>query len=216
MSQIHDPEIIESARKNLGGIFNELRGQGALWHRTSIEALHAILGSSGIKPNDGAFKDTYPQSEYSYGRRFGAVSLFDFDTEPVERVLWEEHKWGQFLVDRGELTVLIRLDRGLLSGDGRLKLPADIAASPGPMIDYPDGKAPAYVMPVVEAFYHGIVPVAAFKGYLAVKPNSGYQYRSIAADADALLRMEELRAQWRSEIVQSPFIELLTRLEQQS
>jgi hypothetical protein len=165
----YDPETIESARQRLGSIFGELRGHGALWHRTSIGALRKILESGGIRPNDGSFPNSYCQSELSYGRLRKAVSLFDFDSEPVDRVLGEECTWGQFLTDCGRVTVIIELDREALARSGRLELPKEIVAQG------------SVVIPAVEAVYHGIVSISAFRGCLAVLRNSGHRYRRIAS-----------------------------------
>jgi hypothetical protein len=208
MPAVYNPKEIESARRKLGSIFGELRGHGALWHRTSIDSLRAILASGGIKPNDGSRSYTYRDSQNSYGRLFGAVSLFDFDSEGEERILNEECKWGQFLTDRGNLTVIIQLDRSLLSGDGRLKLPAEITGTSGPRIQTDLGEGYSVVIPWVEAAYHGVIPTSAFRRYLIVKRDSGLQYRSVTANEHALERMEELSAQWRSEVASNPLDEL--------
>jgi len=151
---------IEEARKDLAQIFDVLRGQSFLWHRTSIESLKAILRHGTIEPNHGQFSYTYPQSEKCYGRELGAVCLFDFDTEPVEDILLQACKWQQFLTDSGSATILIRIDRKALKKKN-LILPNAVQGSAHVLI------------PHVEAWHKGSISTSAFRGYLAVRKGSG-------------------------------------------
>jgi hypothetical protein len=93
-------------------LFKELRN-GLLWHRTSPDDYRQIRIDAAIKANDGRIN--------RWGQKYAcqqldAVSLFDFTTEPEEKVLFEADKWHSFLGEFDPVTVLLGMDRDKLTG----------------------------------------------------------------------------------------------------
>ena len=64
-------------------LFNLIRGN--LIHVTSLSAYRQIRADRFIKPNDGSFRFTYPQSSSSRAYYLKAISLFDF-TLPDDKI----------------------------------------------------------------------------------------------------------------------------------
>src|SRR6266404_7629557 len=81
---------------------------GLLWHRTSTNGYRQIRNEGFIKPNDGRVNRW--GSQYAC-QQLGGVSLFDFTTEPEDKVLGEAIKWQQFLGDVGQVTVFLGIQR---------------------------------------------------------------------------------------------------------
>ena len=88
-----------------------------LCHRTGIEALKRIFDTGAILPNDGRFADTYPQSKVSFARRHNLVSLFDFEKQTEDECLKQIHNWYRFFFDHKPVTIVILLDRKILTAD---------------------------------------------------------------------------------------------------
>jgi|SRR5215207_10255030 len=80
-------------------------------HLTSVRELEGIRNKGYITPNRGGFPDTYPQSAQSFGRKYGYVSLFDFETPTEVQILLEYHKWVGFFYRHEPVTVLISFNR---------------------------------------------------------------------------------------------------------
>jgi hypothetical protein len=134
-------------------LFKELRN-GMLWHTTSPQYFRQIWTDGTIKPNDGRI-DRWKQ-RYAC-QQLGAVSLFDFTTEPEEKVIGENPKWQQFLGDFDPVTVLLGIEKSKVTGK---------------LIPYPDNKqgTTGNVIPWVEVCHCGPIPVSAIVAYLLVCP----------------------------------------------
>ena len=141
-------------------LFNELRN-GLLWHRTSIEDYRRIEVDGIIKPNDGGI-DRWGKPYAS--QQLGAVSLFDFTTEPEHMVLDEAFKWQQFLGDYDPVTLLLGVEKKKLSGK---------------LIPYPQNKegTTGPVIPWVEVCHCGPIPASAIVSYLLVCPTDYRRFK---------------------------------------
>lgn len=130
-------------------LFRELRN-GLLWHCTCRENFIQIRTDGFIKFNQGRAKwGPYACQE------LGGVSLFDFTTQPEDRVIESLHKWQQFLGCGKTVTIVIGLERKLL---------------PGALTSYPDNckDTTGNVIPWVEVCHQGNIPVSAIATYLLV------------------------------------------------
>jgi len=130
-----------------------------LCHRTGIEALKNIFDTGAILPNDGTFPDTYPQSKVSFARVNNLVSLFDFEKQTENECLKQIHNWYRFFFDHKPVTIVILLDRKILSADLMTNEKA---------FEITKGTFDPIFIPHVEAFYPRPVPCAAFTGYLII------------------------------------------------
>jgi hypothetical protein len=141
-------------------LFEELRN-GLLWHRT--EDCRQIQSDGLIKPNDGRI-DRWGKP-YAC-QELGGISLFDFTTEPEERVLGEAFKWQQFLGDVEPVTVLLGIERSKL---------------PDKLIRYPESKrgTTGNVIPWVEVCHCGPIPTSAIVSYLLVCPVDYRRFKKI-------------------------------------
>jgi hypothetical protein len=136
-------------------LWARLRGHGQLWHRTSIVALERILRDGALVPNIGQLPNTFGQSQVSYSRHLGAVSLFDFDTADVPDIIEHEWKWGEVLATRLPATVLIRIMRDALDRT-KLLLPTEISDGDRRLDPLPgDIRRMRMVIPAVEALHIG-------------------------------------------------------------
>ena len=130
-----------------------------LCHRTGIEALKNIFDTGAILPNDGTFPDTYPQSKVSFARVNNLVSLFDFEKQTENECLKQIHNWYRFFFDHKPVTIVILLDRKILSADLMTNENA---------VEMTKGTFDPLFIPHVEAFYPRPVPCTAFTGYLII------------------------------------------------
>src|SRR5256885_7979807 len=92
-------------------IFHELRN-GLLWHCTSPEEFTQIRKDGLIRFND--CRDL-KYGEYAC-HELGGVSLFDFTSETVQRVIESSNRWEQFLGCARPVTLMLGLDSSLLPG----------------------------------------------------------------------------------------------------
>jgi hypothetical protein len=130
-----------------------------LCHRTGIEALNNIFDTRAILPNDGTFPDTYPQSKVSFARVHNLVSLFDFEKQTEDACLKQIHDWYRFFFDHKPVTIVILLDRQILTN----KIITNESA-----VEITKGTFDPIFLPHVEAFYPQPIPCQAFTGYLIV------------------------------------------------
>jgi hypothetical protein len=130
-----------------------------LCHRTGMVALKNIFDTGAILPNDGTFPDTYPQSKNSFARIHKLVSLFDFKKQTEDRCLQSVHDWYRFFFDHKPVTIVILLDRKILTP--KLITNEKAVAITKRTFD------PIFI-PYVEAFYPRSVPCKAFTGYLII------------------------------------------------
>jgi hypothetical protein len=187
-----------SVEDNQKAFITALRGSGALYHRTSVESLGGILATGFVFPNVDRFVFTTCQSQNSYGRLCGAVCLFDFDTEPLDRIWMYLGDWASLLTDMGPATVLIEIAREKLDAS-KLLLPGSITGNACPRVTLPDGSYGCPVVaPWVEAVYHEPVPVSAFHRYVVVRAGGEYEHRRLAHVPGALKRIIKLNEKWRA------------------
>jgi hypothetical protein len=91
--------------------------QQGVYHLTSVQGYFGIKSDGYIRPNDGSFPDTYPQSAISYGRDRGYVSLFDFESPTEIQILQQYWKWEGFIFRHKPATILIGFDRQKLASE---------------------------------------------------------------------------------------------------
>ncbi len=148
---------------------------GLLWHRTSTNGYRQIRNEGFIKPNDGRVNRW--GSQYAC-QQLGGVSLFDFTTEPEDKVLGEAIKWQQFLGDVGQVTVFLGIQRNGL---------------PGRLIRYPENKhgTTGAVIPWVEVCYCGTIPISAVVSHLLICAGDYRQFCKLEElTEEALIRAE--------------------------
>lgn len=180
-------------------LWASLRGNGHLWHATSLSSLEKILGDGAIVPNGGNFPEMFPQSKVSYSRHLSAVSLFDFDTSDEAYIFTEEFKWGPVLFNATlpDVGVLIRIGRALLITE-KLILPNQISESDPRLAVLPDEIRKMHMLlPGVEAMHIGPVPVAAITGFILIAGENWWQ--EMPRDDQSYERLSRLAAAWVSE-----------------
>ena len=128
-------------------------------HRSGVEGLKSILETGAIRPNDGSFPDTYPQSQDSYARVNQYVSLFDFKALTDEECVGQMYHWYRFFFDHKPVTIVILLDRQSLAAK---LIPNEKAQEDTRGRDYP------IFLPGVEVFYPEPIPCKLFTGYLII------------------------------------------------
>lgn len=137
---------------------------GQVFHVTSTAALERIQTSGFIKSNrDGEFGFTFPQSQSSYGRQQGYVSLFDMRERSEEIVR--------------ETLMKFYFPKPSSADPAYLFLHELYYERLVPWTEAPTG---AMVVPHVEAWYPGDVPLAALSHAIAVEV--------LADDADSAYR----------------------------
>lgn len=129
--------------------------KNGLFHRTSINGYRGIKRSGKILPNSGQFPYTYPQSKYYFGTSKSYVSLFDFSSAQYRELITIHHTWGGFFYDQKPVTIVLRLNKRLLSGK---LIPNSIAK-----LDNPENKG---YIPYVEAWYPEAIPFSAIIGLI--------------------------------------------------
>jgi hypothetical protein len=113
-----------------------------------------IIETGAILPNNGRFPVTYLRSNHSYGRRIGAVSLFDFASASLTQIEEFEAQWGAFLYDQRP-SIFIEIERRLIVD----QLTPNQAA-------WDECRNQCMWIPCVEAWCRGEIPIAAFKRYI--------------------------------------------------
>ena len=130
-----------------------------LCHRTGIKGLRKIFDTGSILPNDGRFPDTYPQSKGSFARIHNLVSLFDFSKQTEDECLKQIHDWYRFFFDHKPVTIVILLDRRLLTANLMTNEKA---------VEITKGMFDPIFLPHLEAFYPQPIPCRVFTGYLII------------------------------------------------
>jgi hypothetical protein len=164
-----------------------LRGQGHLWHRTSVAALDGILRDHEITPNKGQFEITTPQSKASYACRVSAVSLFDFDTASDED--FETHQYDYWCGN-----VFIRIRRDALDPT-KLRRAEDIWAEE--MLSDED-KHKLVCIPCLEVLHIGAVQDNLFDGLILLSPNGDFWHET-TSDTAGLTEISAMAATWNAQ-----------------
>ena len=178
---------MESSETTAHRFLNLLQGTNDFWHRTSVSSLKAIIESGFIFPNNGAFPFSYPQSKNSLARKIESVSLFDFDTKSKVEILEQSWKWQQFMHDKGEATVLIRLSRKIL-----------LQNIVFPWSAYDLVPLELTWIPNVEVCHKGRIPVEAFQE-LYIFRRKGFDFFRLSYDENVLLQVEKIEKKWLDE-----------------
>jgi hypothetical protein len=87
------------------------------------------------------------------------VSLFDFEKQTKHECLKQIHNWYRFFFDHKPVTIVILLDRKVLSADLMTNEKA---------FEITKGTFDPLFIPDVEAFYPRPVPCTAYTGYLII------------------------------------------------
>lgn len=194
---------------DLIAILAVLRGHGDLWHRTSVENLRGIVDFGAIQPTNARFGLRYA----SYGSYLGAVCLFDFDSESLEEILNQSGHWAQFLQDCGPATVFLRINKAALAAKN-LILPPEIRKANVPTLETEDGQT--YIprlIPRVEGWFKGHIPIQAVTEALIIKRYSGYEYVRMSVDANSLSAIQNFNKVWLEEAGRQPIQGIAKRLE---
>lgn len=149
------------------------RRPSSFFHKTTLSGFNGILAARQITPNNGQFDPTFGQSDISYSRWLGGVSLLDFTTERDERIQKHADKYNLF----GALPaqVFIEIDREALD-QSQLLLPPDLSAKADPRLR---GLRNAVLrmsmyVPAIEAIHIGPILAEHFVGYsLAGRSDDG-------------------------------------------
>jgi hypothetical protein len=160
-------------------LLRELRN-GRLWHCTSPRELRQIWHDGFIRPNDGRVKKWGDMPCACH--QLGAVSLFDFTTQPEERLLESVSDWKPFLRCDPLMTAVIGLEKTLL---------------PARLVHYPENKesTTGNAIPWVEVCHCGPIPVSAIVHYLLVCACNHNNFRSSPVlDEKTLAAMHEVCA----------------------
>lgn len=181
-------ELLEKFKdyKSALNILTKVRGNGKLWHRTSVNSLKGIFNTGSIQPNDGRFKVTYPQSNNCLSRELKAISLFDFNSNSLEKILDQAMNWECFIKDQKYATVLICIDPNFLLSE-KIKKTWEIPTNFKPHI------------PWVEVCYCGEIPVSAFSEFLVVKKKPGFEFIQIPLNDKSFSTIEDIYRTWAEE-----------------
>jgi hypothetical protein len=179
-------------------IYARLRQPGCLWHSTPAPNAIGIIRSGEITPNCGQFTDTFPQSQVSWSRRLGGVSLFDCDGVSDEE--FEVHHTDYKILTSVPGRVLIKIDRNALD-PANLITPRQFRASP------PDprlGGEPVgrhMRVPYLEAVHLGPVPARSFVGFhlTAYDDDRNLLSREFDPGPDLLETMQAVVESWTDE-----------------
>ena len=172
-----------------------------------MEALKNIFNTGAILPNDGTFPDTYPQSKGSFARIHNLVSLFDFEKQTEDECLIQVHDWYRFFFDHKPVTIVILLDREILSGNLITNEKA---------VEITKGTFDPIFIPNVEAFYPQPVPCKAFIGYLIICGvyETIYDYIPTNGDFPEIFEKIDDFVKKHEEIYMDPFDKLEKELEE--
>jgi hypothetical protein len=139
----------------LGALFPELRR--GVWHCTGPRGYAGIRNSRVIEPSTGKHPYTYPQTEASFARLKGYVSVFDFAVASDAQCFTMNFKWTRFFSHFEPFTAALELDRAKL---GSRLIPASVARGPE--------ASDTVWSPWVEAWHEGPIPLTAVRRYLIV------------------------------------------------
>jgi len=172
-----------------------VRGQGQLWHRTSISSLEAILRSGAIAPNTGCFKENSVQSDTCYSRHMQAVSLFDFDTSSEANVA--EQAWGHLQIRGQHCSVLIGIRREALE-PAKYQSPREASGGVYRLRESNVDRGEALTLiPDIEAIYCGPIPTAAFTGLFLT--DGGGRFYEVPFGPYAVAVLLKKGAEWRDD-----------------
>lgn len=98
-------------------LFQELAS--GFCHCTSVGAYIDIIDNGQIRPNHGSFQNSFSQSENSCCRKLDSVSLFDFETPPLEQIFDRtvHSNWKTFINAHLPVTLIFQIRRELIADD---------------------------------------------------------------------------------------------------
>ena len=126
-----------------------------VYHRCSLKSCLSILSDQRIKPNEGQYEFTYPQSEHNHGHINGWICLFDFKQDPFHIYIGHD-SWSNFFLQFKPITVIFKLNRD--------KLDRIIPNK------YHNSEKHRGIMciPYVEAWYPSPIHISAIEKYIVV------------------------------------------------
>jgi hypothetical protein len=140
-------------------LFAAIRSGDSLWHATPSTNLPSIDSAGQISPNDGRFPVTFQQSNNSWSRALGGVSLFAFHDAPEDE--FRTRVWDYPWASLKPASVLIEVDPSALDRS-RLRMPGELAKDP--LLKCRNIGERVYI-PYLEAIYLAPVPATAFRSY---------------------------------------------------
>lgn len=134
-------------------------------HKSTLGGLKSILSAQQIVPNMGQFAPQFGQSDISYSRWLGGVSLLDLTTETDERI--QEHVDKYTLFGSGPARPFIKIRRAVLDRT-RVLLPPDLTAKTDPRLRQMRRAVLRMCMyvPAVEAIHIGPIATSSVVGYV--------------------------------------------------
>ncbi|MCK5058854.1 MAG: hypothetical protein KAT34_19560 [Candidatus Aminicenantes bacterium] len=133
-----------------------------LYHCTSIENYYKIVEDGFLRPNEGQFNFTFPQSENSFGYSKGCISLFDFESTREEYAISQHMKWRGFFICWKPATILLNFCHQFCKDK---LIPNSSRPRPGDK-----NKNYKNAIPYVEVWYPEPIPVKAIQNRIIVCP----------------------------------------------
>lgn len=170
-------------------LFHELAT--GLCHCTSLKGYRDILSDGFIRPNDGTFPYSFPQSENSCCRMLDSVSLFDFETAPTEQIFDRRFhpNWSPFIFAHRPVTVILKIWRDVV--DDRLISSNEANKRTGGGV----------VIRPVEACYPGPIPIDGVRGAIVTYALGPRKYRSFDGYLPSASEVEALNVEFRTPII---------------
>lgn len=181
-------------------ILDLTRGRDMLWHRISLEGFYNILMCGEIHANlNNRYKPTYPQSNTCLARKLKAISLFDFDSESVEKIIEQEGNWVHFLKDFNPITIVMGFKKAILPQHS-LKFQSSLDRNEQIEVDVDGMEYYPTRIPAVEAYCITPINTKSISEIIAVKYGSGFIFKKIPFNDDTLTSLERLKDIWAREI----------------
>lgn len=170
-------------------LFHELAT--GLCHCTSLKGYRDIISDGFIRPNEGAFPYSFPQSQNSCCRKLDSVSLFDFETAPTEQIFDSlvHANWSPFVFAHRPVTVVLKIRRGAV-GDRLIDSNEANRRTGGGVVIWP-----------VEACYPDPIPVEAIQGAIVTYPLGTRKYRAFDGHLPSVSEVEALNIEFRTPII---------------
>ncbi len=130
---------------------------GECFHVTSLTSCEQIYQIGYIAPS-GCNEPVFSQTSFSYAKRMGYVSIFDFAEPSVESILRVENTWLPIIARHNPITMVLLLNiESMLEHLIRSSALRGKHAMPGFV-------KKNYHVPLVEAWHDGSIPVSCVSG----------------------------------------------------
>jgi hypothetical protein len=185
--------IVEEKRRRYGHLLKMLKGHGFVWHCTSPGAFYSIVEGGAILPSGVA--PTEWQS--SLGRKFAAVSLFNFDSTsdedaPFYRGACDDwtNWFGLSINHVARICIAIAVDRL----DSRMLFSIDEACQALGITDKWKHKH----IPMIESLHKGPILASAFAKIYVAKGGT-LDHIEVPLDGNLISTVKELVSKWTEE-----------------